>query len=221
MSLLEKLQNTIMYKVNNIVSDPAADTYAAEEKQKQEQDKANADAAKKLQDTKALTEEEKKKAELNKPSTDTQAAKNIALNVFIGIVGGVASLTLGSMLANASIHRHISIRFLNFLYGSVIGIIITLLALSSTVFLALFGVIIAFLYMTGNIPHMFAFLPITHMKPESLIGAFFLWPFRWDINEHEEHYKRNLDKYNILKTVGLAIATGAPLLVKDPPTPDA
>lgn len=220
MSLLEKLQNTIKYKINNVVSDPAADTYAAEQKQKQEQEQANADASKKIQEVTAKAAEEKKQAALATPPTDTQTAKNVALKVFIGLVGCVASLALGSMLANASIHRHIALRILNFIYGSVIGAIITMFAIGTSGFILIFfAPILAVLYLTGNIPHMFAFLPITHKKPESSVGAFFLWPFRWDINIHEEHYKRNLDSYNAFKTAGLAIATGAPLLVPEPVVP--
>lgn len=216
MSLLNKLQNTIMFKVNNLVSDPAADTYAAEQKQKEEQEKANAEAAKKTQDATAKAAEEKRQAELNKAPSDMQTTTNVATKVFIGIVGVIASLALGSMLANASIHRDVTIRILNFLYGSVLGAMITILALNNFLFFGLFSVIVGFLYLTGNIPHMFTFLPITHMKPESSIGALFLLPFRWDTNKHEEHYNRNLDAYKAFKEAGKAVR-----VVKEPSKPDA
>ncbi len=214
MSLLEKLQNTIVYKINNLVSDPAADTYAAEQKQKEEQDKANADAQKRQQQGQAAAAEKKKQEELTKPPSLGKATINSALKTFIIIMGVLGSFVLGSMAANAGIHRHILIRILYFLYGSAIGAIITLFSLNIPPLIVLFACILIFLYLTNNLPHMYAFVPITKMKPESWIGALVLWPFRWDPNDHQDHYIANMEKYKYLLQSGLAVATGAPLLPK-------
>ncbi len=208
-----------MYKVNSLVSDPAADTYAAEQKQKAEQEKANADSVKKVQDAKAVQAQKAKEAELNKAPTLPKQAMNTALKTFIIIMGTLGALVLGSMAANAGIHRHIIIRILYFIYGAGIGAIIAFFSVTIPPLLILFIPILIFLYLTDNLPHMYAFLPITSMVPESWIGSLVLWPFRWDAPEHAEHYENKMNFYKDLLQSGLAVATGAPLLEKEPPKP--
>jgi hypothetical protein len=215
MSLLEKLQNTISYKINNLVSDPAAATYAAEQKQKEEQEKANADSVKKIQDVKVAQAQKAKEAELNKPPTITKNTINTAIKTFVIILGTLGALVLGSMAANASVHRHIAIRILYFIYGSGIGTIIAFFSVTIPLLLLLFIPIIGFLYLSDNLPHMYAFIPITSMKPESWIGSLFLWPFRWDAPDHADHYEAKMETYKDLLASGLAVATGAPLLEKE------
>ncbi len=219
MSLLEKLQNTIAFKVNNLVSDPAADTYAAEQKQKEQQEKANAEQVKRGQANQAAAAEEKRKQEEAKAKqlSVAKTTMNSALRTFLIIMGVLGSCVLGSMAANAGIHRHILIRILYFIYGSAIGAIITLFAMNIPPLIVLFACILFFLYLTNNLPHMYAFIPITKMKPESWIGALVLWPFRWDPADHQDHYIANMDKYRGLLQSGLAVATGAPLLEKVKP----
>ena len=176
---------------------------------------------KKVQDAKVSQQQKAKEAELNKPPTLPKQAVSTAIKTFVIILGTLGALVLGSMAANAGIHRHIAIRILYFIYGSGIGAIIAFFSVTVPLLLLLFIPIIAFLYLSDNLPHMYAFLPITSMVPESWIGSLVLWPFRWEAPEHADHYEAKMETYKDLLESGLAVATGAPLLEKELPKPDA
>lgn len=194
METLSKLSNKINYKINELVTDPQAEAVAAEQERKK------AIEEKKVEEVKQ--KEVAKKAEAAKEAeearSDWDVIKEIALKTIISIVGVFIILLFGSIISNIAIHRHIAIRLLYFIYGSIGGVALILASLVFPPLIILGGIINFILYKTGNLPHWYAFMPLTTTPPsDSFLARLFKAPFYWNPEspEHKQPYLNAISKY--------------------------
>ncbi len=193
MDIAKKITNKINYKINELVTDPKAEAIAAEEERKKAIETKQIEESKKKET--ALKEEKAKEAERSR--TDWDIIKEIAIKTIVTIVGIFIILLFGSLISNIAIHRHIAIRLLYFIYGAIGGVALIFMSLINP-FLLLIGLALNFiLYKTNNLPHWYAFIPLTTSPSSSFLGRVLKTPFYWNPEspEHKSAYLESMNKY--------------------------
>ena len=193
MGVFDKLTNKISHKINELVTDPKAEQIAAEkERAKAIEEKKEEEVKEKEQ---AAKEEEETAAEESK--TDFQHAAAIAIKVFISIFGIFLILIFGSLVSNISIHRHVAIRLLYFIYGAIGGSILIAASIAIPPLMFIGIIIIALLYKFNKFPHRYAFMPLatTSLSDDQIgiIKSIFYW--NPESPEHKSAYLEAINTY--------------------------
>ena len=185
-SIFTKFTNLVSYKINNAVSDPNAEKYAAEiaknkeEKEKKEKEKELASQINTTVDI--ITADTTKfniKRLLNKILDQTINFLKKAFFPFI-------ALMLAMIVANEMIVYTAPVRIIFFIFTFLVCFFAPSLCTILGVFYILKG---AYSYYINNMtdikeklkimPTIYALLPITTYAPESSLGKFFYYPFRY------------------------------------------
>jgi hypothetical protein len=194
MDALNKLGNKISLSIDKLVTDPEAEAIAAEHERKKAIEEKKVEETKQKEEKKV--EEAVKEAEANR--SDWDVIKQTAITTLVSIVGVFIILLFGSIISNMSIHRHIAIRILYFIYGAIGGVGLILLSLLFPPLIILGLIINAILYKTGYLPHWYAFMPLTTTPPsDSFFARLFKAPFYWNPEspEHKQPYIDAMSKY--------------------------
>ena len=190
-SILGNVRDKIVYKIHTATYDPEAEKFAKEKKEKEEkakEEKGKQEAfeeAQKSQDG-TPTDSSKKKEEPAKPGIAAKIWRGVTL-AFVPLL----CLMLSSLVANEMIVYAPPVRILFFLFT-----FLTCFFLRHVMYLLFFAYVIKGGYsyyinqMSGGPkqliwPTRFSLLPITTYVPESLLGRFFLYPFRYPKKEEE------------------------------------
>ena len=190
----DKLMNKIGHSVDKLVTDPEAEAIAAE---KERADAIEAEKkAEEIKKEEIAKEEAAKEAEANKTTSDL--FKEVAIKVGVSFIGIATILLFGSLICNIAIYRHTGIRFLYFLYGSLVGvgIIVASISFPPLILIALAGIITC--YMFNLVPHWYAFAPLTIVPPsDNFFSRLFKAPFYWNPEdpEHKAEYLKAIGKY--------------------------
>ena len=182
-SFLTKFKNLTLYKINNAVSDPNADKFAAEKAKKKEEKEKQLAAAAQINTTVNTIESNPNqfnaKRFFNKILDQTTNFLKKALFPFI-------ALMVAMIVANEMIIYTAPIRIIFFIFTFLVCLFTPSLCIILGLFYILKG---AYSYYINNMtgikekikimPTIYALLPITTYKPESSIGRFFYYPFRY------------------------------------------
>jgi hypothetical protein len=190
-SILDNVRDKIMYKIHTVTYDPEAEKFAKEKKEKEE--KATEEKGKqepfeesqKSQDG-TPTDSSKKKEEPAKPGIGAKIWRGVTL-AFVPLL----CLMLSSLVANEMIVYAPPVRILFFLFTFLVCFF-----LRPMMYLLFFGYLIkgGYSYYINQMsdgpkqiiwPTRFSLLPITTYVPESSLGKFFLYPFRYPKEEKE------------------------------------
>jgi hypothetical protein len=187
MSLFGKLKNLIDMKLSNVLDTPEATAFAAEKAQEKAEEKA---ADKKVEDATAAKKAEEdriKELEAAKPPSVGKSALNSFMKTWAYGLAAFFATILGSMCANAAIHRHQLIRLLMFIYGSVVGTfgLIAVLPfllnpISGAIVVGLFVIFIIIVSISSSLrsffPHFYAYLPLsTYQSPRDTLMGKIVW----------------------------------------------
>jgi hypothetical protein len=194
MEALSKLGNKISLSIDKLVTDPEAEAIAAEKERNKAIEEKQVEE-KEEKEVKAK-EDEAKNAEENK--SDWDIIKEIAIKTIVSIIGIFIILIFGSLISNISIHRHVAIRLLYFIYGAIGGSLLIFISLAFPPLLLLGLIVNAYLYMSDKLPHWYAFIPLTTTPPsDSFFARLFKAPFYWNPEspDHKEPYLNAVSKY--------------------------
>lgn len=183
-SFLTKFKNLTLYKINNAVSDPDADKFAAEkEKKKVEKEKKKEIVAAKINTTvdtiKSNPNQFNAKRFFNKILDQTTNFLKMAFFPFV-------ALMLAMIVSNEMIVYAVPIRIIFFIFTFLVCFFIPPLCIILGLFYLLKGAYSYYINnMTGKapieklkiMPTIYALLPITTYKPDSSFWKFFYYPF--------------------------------------------
>jgi hypothetical protein len=182
-SIFTKFKNLVLYKINNAVSDPKAEKYAAEiAKNKEEKEEQFAPQINTTVDI--ITADTTKfniKRLLNKILDQTIDFLKKAFFPFV-------ALMLAMIVANEMIVYTAPVRIIFFIFTFLVCFFAPSLCTILGIFYILKGAYSYYINnMTGKLPSeklkimptIYALLPITTYTPESSLGKFFYYPFRY------------------------------------------
>lgn len=213
MSLIEKLKDKINYKLFKALDDPEASTFAAEQAQQKADE--NAVEQKKLnqQEQKAKREKDLLDLEANKPAPPSKTVIEWIIKIVVYGLAGYLVAAYGSMAANTGIHRHPIIRILYFIFGSLAGLGLIILALPAPPLIVGIAVIHFVLSWLDLLPHNYNFLPLMQYEPTTNIfyKTFQEYIIAWDPSDpqNKEHYENKLKGYMAILGSALAAAPKA------------
>jgi len=181
-SIFTKFKNLVSYKINNAVSDPNAEKYAAE-RAKNKEEKEKQLAAAKINTTvdtnKSNPNQFNAKRFFNKIINETTRIIRIIFFPFV-------ALMLAMIVANEMIIYTVPIRIIFFIFTFLVCCFMTPLCIILGFYYILKG---AYSYYINNMtdrtdkviimPTIYALLPITMYKPESSFLRFFYYPFTY------------------------------------------
>jgi len=191
MSFFEQLQNKISYTIHTIISDPAAEQHAKEQKAKQDADNAAIEKAKKDKNESALAAAQKKKAddeaaaavekEKERDTFDVTRGATRTLNTIWAVINYFLMLILalfGSSLAvNLNVYHDWPVRLLYAIYGFLFF------------FLVIPYVVLYRWWGYGLKPRFYAVLPMIPYKINNYWLAFFFSWLSYKPDEEMENLK--------------------------------
>jgi len=204
-SIFTKFTNLVSYKINNAVSDPNAEKYAAEKaknKEEKEKEKKEKELAAKIDITaniiKASPNQFNAKRFFNKILDQTTNFLKKAFFPFI-------ALMLAMIVANEMIVYTAPVRIIFFIFTFLVCFFAPSLCTILGVFYILKGAYSYYINnMTGKLPSeklkimptIYTLLPITTYIPESSLGKFFYYPFRYPKSAiSEAELPKTMDAY--------------------------
>jgi hypothetical protein len=197
-SILGNVRDKIMYKIHTATYDPEAEKFAKEEKEKEEkvkEEKGKQEAFEEAQQSQKTQQSQQESTPTESSKTPQGSAKpGIGSQIWRGITLAfvpLLCLMLSSLVANEMIVYTPPVRILFFLFT-----FLTCFFLRHVMYLLFFAYVIKGGYsyyinqMSGGPkqiiwPIRFSLLPITTYVPESSLGRFFLYPFRYPKKEEE------------------------------------
>jgi hypothetical protein len=204
-SIFTKFTNLVSYKINNAVSDPNAEKYAAEiakNKEEKEKEKKEKELAAQIDITaniiKASPNQFNAKRFFNKILDQTTNFLKKAFFPFI-------ALMLAMIVANEMIVYTAPVRIIFFIFTFLVCFFAPSLCTILGVFYILKGAYSYYINnMTGKLPSeklkimptIYTLLPITTYTPESSLGKFFYYPFRYPKSAiSEAELPKTMDAY--------------------------
>jgi hypothetical protein len=208
MSLVDKLKNLIDFKLSKVLDDPEASSFAAEKAQEKAEEES---VDKQVKDKEAAKKAEADRIialEASKPPTPAKAAWNNFKKIFVYGLAGFFSTILGSMCANAAIHRHPLIRLLMFIYGSIVGTLLLIFSIGLWFIPFIVLIIFIFLYTTQGLPHLYTYLPLSTYQSPNKIISLLLSLFTYDPNSENNkgHILNKKSDYQGILKAALAVA---------------
>lgn len=198
MSLMDKFKNLVDFKLSKVLDDPEAASFAAEKAQEKAAEDAVDEKKENVASAKQAEADRIKSLEAAKPPTPAQSAWSTFKKVGLYGIAIFLATILGSMCANAAIHRHPLIRLLAFIYGSFfgVGLLITSI-LTLFIPLGIFILTIIILGVLGNLPHLYAYLPLSTYQSPNKIVYYLLSLFTFDPNSdyNKDHIKNKTSEY--------------------------
>jgi hypothetical protein len=205
-SIFTKFKNLVLYKINNAISDPKAEKYATEIAKNKEEKKKEEQFSPQINTTvDIITADTTKfniKRLLNKILDQTIDFLKKAFFPFV-------ALMLAMIVANEMIVYTAPVRIIFFIFTFLVCFFAPSLCTILGIFYILKGAYSYYINnMTGKLPSeklkimptIYALLPITTYAPESSLGKFFYYPFRYPKSvKSETELPKIMDAY--LKTL--------------------